>query len=51
LDALLARLVLTVISLAGGKAISDFDGVDVGNDKRIPKTYFDSICLIKLKVN
>lgn len=37
----------TVISLAGGIGTSDFSGADIGNDKRIPKIYFDPVCLVE----
>ena len=35
----------TIIELTGGKVQSDLSGFDISNKKRIPKTYFDSICL------
>ena len=34
----------TVIELAGSKIQSDMRGIDISHEKRIPKTYFDSIC-------
>ena len=34
----------TVIELAGGKVKSDLKGFDIGNKKRIPKTYFLPHC-------
>ncbi len=35
----------SVIQLAGGKVDSDMSGLDISHDKRIPKTYFDPVCL------
>lgn len=37
----------TIIELTGGKIRSDLKGFDISNKKRIPKTYFDPICLQK----
>lgn len=37
----------TIIELAGGKVQSDLGGLDISNEKRIPKTYFDPICPAK----
>ncbi|MBL1259698.1 MAG: hypothetical protein COB33_004085 [Thiotrichaceae bacterium] len=34
----------TVIELAGGVVQSDLKGVDISNKKRIPRTYFMSVC-------
>ncbi len=34
----------TVIELAGGVVKSDLKGIDISNEKRIPKTYFMPIC-------
>jgi len=34
----------TVIELAGGIVQSDLKGVDISHEKRIPRTYFISIC-------
>lgn len=39
--------VQTIIKLAGGKVQSDLSGFDISNAKRIPKTYFDAVCLSK----
>lgn len=35
----------SVIEYAGGKGLQDFDGFDVSNTKRIPRTYFEPVCL------
>ena len=35
----------SIIEYAGGKGMQDFKGLDVSNTKRIPKTYFEPICL------
>ena len=37
----------TVIELAGGKVEGDMSGIDVSNDKRIPKTYFEAFCPVR----
>ena len=37
----------TVIELAGGKVDNDMKGLDISNNKRIPKIYFDPVCLLK----
>lgn len=35
----------SVIEYAGGKGMQNFDGFDVSHTRRIPKTYFEPICL------
>ncbi len=37
----------TAIELAGGIVQSDLKGVDISNEKRIPRTYFMPICPLK----
>lgn len=37
----------TVIELIGGVVKSDLKGLDISNEKRIPATYFMSVCLAK----
>lgn len=39
----------TVIALAGGKVQSNLNGMDISNDKRIPKTFFDFLCPAKTR--